>query len=171
MDGDRDRRGRGEEGARVVWRETAGDIWTKFGIEVPQHTRKVTGYVAMWWAWHGRGRLCSITLTFSFHSVSFWCGQRRVLQLVLYKYVEGIAKIDVNAHVIPSQTSLRGHSKKLYKKRLKKDVKKYSFPDRAIDKWNCSTYHAHHITCNLPGGVGNLHEKFGQNLSSDCQGQ
>ncbi len=39
-------------------------------------------------------------------------------------------------YVIPSQSSLRGHSKKLYKKRLKKDVKKYSFPDRAIDKWN-----------------------------------
>ncbi len=43
-------------------------------------------------------------------------------------------KIDVNEYVIPSQTSLRGHSKKLYKKRLKKDVKTYSFPDRAIDK-------------------------------------
>ncbi len=43
---------------------------------------------------------------------------------------------DVNYYVIPSQTSLRGHSKKLYKKSLKKDVKKYSFPDRAIDKWN-----------------------------------
>ncbi len=39
-------------------------------------------------------------------------------------------------YVIPSQSSLRGHSKKLYKKRLKKDVKKYSFPDRAIDERN-----------------------------------
>ncbi len=39
-------------------------------------------------------------------------------------------------NIIPSQSSLRGHSKKLYKKKLKKDVKKYSFPDRAIDKWN-----------------------------------
>ncbi len=45
-------------------------------------------------------------------------------------------KIDVKEYVISSQSSLRGHSKKLYKKRLKKDVKKYSFPDRAIDKWN-----------------------------------
>ncbi len=53
-----------------------------------------------------------------------------------YKCVEGIEKIDVNEYVIPSQSSLRGHSKKLYKKRLKKDVKKYSFPNRAIDKWN-----------------------------------
>ncbi len=55
---------------------------------------------------------------------------------MLYKCVEGIEKIDVNGYVIPSQTSLRGHSKKLYMKRLKKDVKRYSFPDRAIDKWN-----------------------------------
>ncbi len=56
---------------------------------------------------------------------------------MLYKCVEGIEKIDVvNEYVIPSQSSLRGHSKKLYKKRVKKDVKKYSFPDRAIDKWN-----------------------------------
>ncbi len=46
------------------------------------------------------------------------------------------AKLRPRSVYIPSQSSLRGHSKKLYKKRLKKDVKKYSFPDRAIDKWN-----------------------------------
>ncbi len=56
--------------------------------------------------------------------------------LMLYKCVEGTEKVDVNEYVIPSQSSLRGHSKELYKKRLKKDVKKYSFPDRAIYKWN-----------------------------------
>ncbi len=55
---------------------------------------------------------------------------------MLYKCVVEIEKIDVNEFVIPSQTSLRGHSKKLYKESLKKDVKKYSFPDRAIEKWN-----------------------------------
>ncbi len=58
---------------------------------------------------------------------------------MLYTCVEGmVEKIDVKEYVIPSQPSLRGHSIKLYKKRLKKDVKKYSFPDRAIDKWNAS---------------------------------
>ncbi len=57
--------------------------------------------------------------------------------IMLYKCVEGIEKIDINEYVIPSQSSsLRGHTKKLYKTRLKKDVKKPSFPDRAIDKWN-----------------------------------
>ncbi len=56
--------------------------------------------------------------------------------IMLYKCVEIIEKTDVKEYVIPSQTSLRGHRKKLYKKRLKKDVRKYSFPDRAVDKWN-----------------------------------
>ncbi len=56
--------------------------------------------------------------------------------IILYKCVEGMEKIDVKEYVRPSQSSLRGHSKKLYKKRLKKDVKKYSFPDRVIEKWN-----------------------------------
>ncbi len=55
---------------------------------------------------------------------------------MLYKCAEGMEKIDVKEYVIPSQSSLRGHSKKLYKKRLKKDVKKYRFPNRVIDKWN-----------------------------------
>ncbi len=55
---------------------------------------------------------------------------------MLYKYVEIIEKIEVKEHVIPSQSSLRGHSKKLYKKKLKKYVKKYSFPNKEINKCN-----------------------------------
>ncbi len=53
---------------------------------------------------------------------------------MLYKYDGGIENIDINEYVLPSQSFLRGHSKKLYKKRLKKHVKKYSFPVTAIDK-------------------------------------
>ncbi len=56
--------------------------------------------------------------------------------IMLYKCVVRIEKIIINEYVIPSQSSLRGHSKKLYKKSLKKNVKKYSFLDRAIGKWN-----------------------------------
>ncbi len=33
---------------------------------------------------------------------------------MLYKCVEGIKTTDINKYVIPSQSSLRGHSKKLY---------------------------------------------------------
>ncbi len=54
--------------------------------------------------------------------------------IMMYKCVEGIENIDVKEYLLPSQSSLRGHSKKIYKKSLKKDVKKYSFPDTAIDK-------------------------------------
>ena len=31
----------------------------------------------------------------------------------------------------------RGHSKKLFKKRFRLDVKKYVFSNRVIDAWNC----------------------------------
>ncbi len=55
---------------------------------------------------------------------------------MLYKCAEGIEKIDINECIIPNRSSLRGHSKKLYKKMLKKDVKKYSFSDRAIEQLN-----------------------------------
>ncbi len=60
--------------------------------------------------------------------------------------LEGIEKTDINEYVIASQSPLREHSKKLYKKRLKKDVKKSSFPDRAIDKWNALP---EQVVCNL----------------------
>ncbi len=53
---------------------------------------------------------------------------------------QGGRELRENEYVIPSQSTLRGHSKKLYKKRPKKDAKKYSFPDRAIDKWNAYIY-------------------------------
>ncbi len=43
---------------------------------------------------------------------------------------------DTHTHTHTSQLPSRGHSKKLYKKRLKKDVKEFSFPHRAIDQWN-----------------------------------
>ncbi len=62
--------------------------------------------------------------------------RERGIMIMLYKCVEVIEKINIKKYVIPSQSSLRGHSKKLHKKRLKKYVKKYSFRDRAIDKWN-----------------------------------
>ena len=56
--------------------------------------------------------------------------------IMLYKCVEGKEKIDRNEYIIPTQLPSRGHSKKLFKKRLKKDVRKFSFPHRAIDQWN-----------------------------------
>ena len=42
---------------------------------------------------------------------------------MMYKGVEGIEKVDVKDYIIPNPSVLKGHSKKIYKKRLKKDVK------------------------------------------------
>ncbi len=56
---------------------------------------------------------------------------------VMSKCVEGIEQIVVDDYAMPGQSSLRlGHSKKFYKKRLNKDVKKYSFHDRVMDEWS-----------------------------------
>ncbi len=44
-------------GLTVLSLATAGGIWTKFGLEVAHTPRKVTGYVTMWWAWHGHGSI------------------------------------------------------------------------------------------------------------------
>ncbi len=81
---------------------------------------------------------------------------------MLYRCVEEIEKIDINEYVIPGQSSLRGHSKKLYKKRLKKDVKKYCFPDRAIDKWNALP---EEVVCIK--SIHSFKEKFDEMMSKD----
>ena len=58
---------------------------------------------------------------------------------MLYKCVEGKEKIDSNEYIIPTQLASRGHSKKLYKKRLKKDVRKLNFSRRTIDQYHVVT--------------------------------
>ncbi len=82
--------------------------------------------------------------------------------IMLYKCVEGIEKIDINEYIIPSRSSSRGHSKKLYKKRLKKDVKKYSFHDRAIDKWNALP---EEVVC--VKSIHSFEEKYDEIMSKD----
>ncbi len=82
---------------------------------------------------------------------------------MVYICVEGIEKLDVNEYVIPSQSTLRGHSKKLYKKSLKKDVnKKYSFPDRAIGKWNALP---EEVVC--VKSIHSFKEKYDELMSKD----
>ena len=68
---------------------------------------------------------------------------------------------NVKDYVKPSQSSLRGHSKKIYKERLKKDVKKYSFPDRAIDKQNALP----EVVC--VKSIHSLKEKYDEMMSKD----
>ncbi len=45
--------------------------------------------------------------------------QDRGDMVMLCKCVEGIEKIDINEYIIPGQSFFRGHSKMLYKKKVK----------------------------------------------------
>lgn len=56
--------------------------------------------------------------------------------IMLYKCVNGIDWIDKNEFITPAVGRTRGHSRKLARKRTKKDVRKFSFPQRAIEQWN-----------------------------------
>ncbi len=59
--------------------------------------------------------------------------RKRGDMLMLSKCVEGKEKIDSNEYTIPTQLASKIYSKKLFKKRLKKNTRKFSFPFRAID--------------------------------------
>ena len=64
--------------------------------------------------------------------------QRRVRgdMITLYKCATGREQIDKEDYITYNESTPRGHSKKLFKKAATKDVRKYSFPNRAIDRWN-----------------------------------
>ncbi len=48
--------------------------------------------------------------------------------IMLYKCVEGIEKIDINEYVIPSQSTLKGHSKKVIQEKAKERCQKVQLP-------------------------------------------
>lgn len=56
--------------------------------------------------------------------------------ITLYKCVNGLEFIDRDNFITPAVGRTRGHSRKLARNRGKKDVKKFSFPTRTIEKWN-----------------------------------
>ena len=56
--------------------------------------------------------------------------------IMMYKCLTGREKIDMEDMFELSKTNLRGHSMKLAKRRGDKDVQKFSFPNRAVDRWN-----------------------------------
>ena len=55
---------------------------------------------------------------------------------MLCKCITGKENIDIENYLAYGESTSRGHSKKLYKRRGDKDVRKFSFPNRAIDQWN-----------------------------------
>ena len=64
--------------------------------------------------------------------------ERRVRgdMIMMYKCMTDKEQLDVEDLFTRGNTSLRGHSMKLNKRRGDKDVQKYSFPNRTIDLWN-----------------------------------
>ena len=62
--------------------------------------------------------------------------RKRGALITLYKCTTGIIDIDKEDFIESGNRRTRGHSKKLQKKRCKKDVKKCRFPNRFIKPWN-----------------------------------
>ena len=53
-----------------------------------------------------------------------------------YKILNNIDKMQYEQILPLNQTTTRGHSKKLYKKNCRTNVRKYSFSQRVVDEWN-----------------------------------
>jgi hypothetical protein len=53
-----------------------------------------------------------------------------------YKILNNIDKVQYEQILPFNQTPTRGHSKKLYKKNCRTNVRKYSFLQRVVDEWN-----------------------------------
>jgi len=54
----------------------------------------------------------------------------------VFKILKGYKNIDQEVFFDMSQSNLRGHSLKLNKKRVRLDVAKCSFSNRAVNEWN-----------------------------------
>ena len=54
----------------------------------------------------------------------------------VFKIVKGFDKIDYSFFFKKSNTSLRGHSEKLYKEACKLNIRKNYFSQRVVDIWN-----------------------------------
>jgi hypothetical protein len=53
-----------------------------------------------------------------------------------YKILNNIDNVQYEQILPLSQTTTRGHSKKLYKENCRTNVRKYSFSQRVVDEWN-----------------------------------
>ena len=58
--------------------------------------------------------------------------------IIMYKIVNGIEKIDKEDLVLVTEEDRRkrGHVKKIKTRQCMKDIGKYSFPHRTVEKWN-----------------------------------
>ena len=57
----------------------------------------------------------------------------------VYKILNKIDRVEPNEFFKMCPNSTRGHSKKLFKQRCQKDVRKFAFSQRIVDNWNSLT--------------------------------
>ena len=57
----------------------------------------------------------------------------------VYKILNKMDRVEPEKFFITCPSNTRGHSKKLFKQRCKKDVRKYAFSQRVVDNWNSLT--------------------------------
>jgi hypothetical protein len=55
---------------------------------------------------------------------------------LFYFHINNIDKVQYEQILPLSQTTTRGHSKKLYKKNCRTNVRKYNVSQRVVDEWN-----------------------------------
>ena len=67
--------------------------------------------------------------------------RKRGYMIQVYKIINGIDRIDSELFFQMGPTRTRGHSKKLYKPKCEKEIRKNSFSHRVIDDWNSLTEH------------------------------
>ena len=74
--------------------------------------------------------------------------KRRVISDLIETYKIMNGKYDINRDLFLKidVDSLRGHDKKLFKRRFRLDVRKFVFSNRVINKWN--SLPAHCVNCN-----------------------
>ena len=65
--------------------------------------------------------------------------RKRGDMIQVYKILKGIDNIEADIFFVPGNPRTRGHSKKLYKPKCKKEVRKNVFSNRIIDNWNTLT--------------------------------
>ena len=53
-----------------------------------------------------------------------------------FKILNGNYRVDKDLFFVPDDGGRRGHSRKLFKRRCKLDIKKFTFSNRIVDNWN-----------------------------------
>ena len=53
-----------------------------------------------------------------------------------YKIINGIYNVKTELFFDYDQSGRRGHSKKLFKRRSKLDIRKFAFSNKIVDRWN-----------------------------------